>query len=189
MENQELYIEDIIKEYLNQTADTYNLDLVTISSLARSCIELDSTELPRSSMIVRDIKDRNKSHSIKFRNIRFNFKFGLSIIFGVKNVFTSEGASLVLVLLDLIQKFISEAHISLNNVHTFLVYTIHTLDYNNKGVELEKIFEYSKNNGPDDMRRLELDIKKIEEELTSLEKLDCIVMENGRYKLREVIIG
>lgn len=97
MDNNELYVNEEIEKYLDTKDEMKELDTVTVKSLFRTCIESVNPELPRSSVIIKGIKNSGTSYSVKLKNIKLNLSFALDMILGIGGVI--EGSKLMLIFL------------------------------------------------------------------------------------------
>lgn len=86
MDNNELYVNEVIGAYLDTKEEMNDLDKVTVKSLFRTCIESINPELPRSSVIIKSIKNSETAYSVKLKNIKLNLSFALDMILGVDDV-------------------------------------------------------------------------------------------------------
>lgn len=87
MDNNELYVNEVIGAYLDTKEEMKELDEVTVKSLFRTCIESINPELPRSSVIIKSIKNPETAYSVKLKNIKLNFDFALDMILGIGGAF------------------------------------------------------------------------------------------------------
>lgn len=67
MDNNELYVNEEIEKYLDTKDEMKELDIITVKSLFRTCIESVNPELPRSSVIIKGIKNSETSYSVKLK--------------------------------------------------------------------------------------------------------------------------
>lgn len=95
MDNNELYVNEVIGAYLDTKEEMKNLDEITVKSLFRTCIESINPELPHSSVVIKGIKNSDISYSVKLKNIKLNFGFALDMILGVGNVLDGKKSRLI----------------------------------------------------------------------------------------------
>ena len=81
MDNNELYVNEVIGAYLDTKEEMKNLDEIT--------------ELPHSSVVIKGIKNSDISYSVKLKNIKLNFGFALDMILGVGNVLDGKKSRLI----------------------------------------------------------------------------------------------
>mgnify|MGYP000506051539 CR=1 FL=1 len=95
LDNNELYVNEVIGAYLDTKEEMKNLDEITVKSLFRTCIESINPELPHSSVVIKGIKNSDISYSVKLKNIKLNFGFALDMILGVGNVLDGKKSRLI----------------------------------------------------------------------------------------------
>lgn len=189
MDNNELYVNEVIEAYLDTKEEMKDLDMVTVKSLFRTCIESVNPELPRSSIIVKGIKNPETSYSVKLKNIKLNFDFALDMILGIGGVFEGSKVMLIALLLDVLRTFFTDATVELKDEDTYLVYLIHKMDYKKTGVSKEKIAEYIKNDPIAQEKKYFSKPEKLDESLGRLEKIHSIMLENACYHVTETILN
>ena len=65
MDNNELYVNEVIGAYLDTKEEMKNLDEITVKSLFRTCIESKNTEMPHTSVVKKGKKNSVISYSVK----------------------------------------------------------------------------------------------------------------------------
>lgn len=189
MDNNELYVNEVIEAYLDTKEETKGLDMVTVKSLFRTCIESVNPELTRSSVIVKGIKNPETSYSVKLRNIKLNFNFALDMILGIGGVFEGSKMMLTALLLDVLRTFFTDATVELKDEDAYLVYLIHKMDYKKTGVSKEKIAEYIKDDPIAQEKKYFSKPEMLDESLGRLEKIHSIILENACYHVTETILN
>ena len=109
MDNNEIYVNEVIGAYLDTKEEMKDLDEVTVKSLFRTCIESLNPELPRSSVIIKSIKNSETAYSVKLKNIKLNLRFALDMILGVGGVLEGSKLMLIFLVLDVLCTFFSNA--------------------------------------------------------------------------------
>lgn len=189
MDNNELYVNEIIEAYLDTKEEMKGLDSVTVKSLFRTCIESVNPELPHSSVIVKGIKNPETSYSVKLTNIKLNFNFALDMILGVGGVFEGSKVMLVALVLDVLRTFFTDATVELNQEDTYLIYLIHKMDYKNTGVSKEQIKEYIKGDIGLQEKKYFSKEEELNQSLERLEKIHSIMLDNECYHVTETILN
>lgn len=189
MDNNELYVNEVIEAYLDTKEEMQDLDIVTVKSLFRTCIESLNPELPRSSVIIKGIKNPETSYSVKLKNIKLNFNFALDMILGIGEVFEGSKMMLIALLLDVLRTFFTDAVVELKDEDAYLVYLLHKMDYKKMGVSREKIAEYIKNDPIAQEKKYFSEPEKLDGSLVRLEKIHSIVLENACYHVAETILN
>lgn len=189
MDNNELYVNEVIDSYLDTKEEMKDLDMVTVKSLFRTCIESVNPELPRSSVIIKGIKNPENFYSVKLKNIKFNFNFALDMILGIGGVIDGTKWLLIALVLDVLRTFFTEATVKLEEEDAYMVYLIYKLDYDGKGVSRDRLEAVIKNDSIIQEKNYFLETKKIDESLERLEKIHSIVLENACYHVSEAIIN
>lgn len=105
MDNNEIYVNEVIGAYLDTKEEMKDLDEVTVKSLFRTCIESLNPELPRSSVIIKSIKNSETAYSVKLKNIKLNLRFALDMILGVGGVLEGSKLMLIFLVLDVLCTF------------------------------------------------------------------------------------
>ena len=129
MDNNELYVNEVIGAYLDTKEEMKELDEVTVKSLFRTCIESINPELPRSSVIIKSIKNPETAYSVKLKNIKLNFDFALDMILGIGGAFEGSKKMLIFLLLDVLRTFFTNITEKLQEKDAYLIYLIHKIDY------------------------------------------------------------
>lgn len=182
MDSIESYLEDIIKEYVVNNNIDNQIDNITAISLLRSSIELENPELPKSSVIIKDLRNPNVLHSVKLKNIKFNLSFALDMVLGIDALRNENSkTSIILMVIKFIHDIFSEADIKIKKEKAKILIAIYKLDYNEAGVTIDKLLRFLNEN-----HHYQMDF--IEKELKELEDIKCITCVNGRYHLIESII-
>lgn len=178
MDSLELYLEEVVEWYVNENkAILEGIDDVTIISLLRSSLEIENPELPKSSVIIRDVRNKGELHSIKLKNIKFNLSFALDTILGLYTILgPEEKEGLVLAMLKFIRDLFKEMDEKIEKKDVLVLREIYSLDFDGNGVAKDKI-------------ELELKVANIEDSLERLEKLNCIVCVEQKYTVIEYIMG
>lgn len=189
MDNNELYVNEVIEAYLDSKEEMKSLDSVTVKSLFRTCIESVNPELPRSSVIVKEIKNPETSYSVKLKNIKLNFNFALDMILGVGGVLEGSKAMLIALVLDVLRTFFTDATVELNQEDTYLIYLIHKMDYKNTGVSKEQIKEYIKSDIVLQEKKYFSKEEELNKSLERLEKIHSIILEKACYHVTETILN
>lgn len=189
MDNNELYVNEVIENYLDTKEEIKDLDMVTVKSLFRTCIESVNPELPRSSVIIKGMNNPETSYSIKIKNIKVNFNFALDMILGIGGVIDGSKWMLIALVLDVLRTFFTETTVKLEEEDTYLIYLIYKMNYNSSGVSKEQLAEYIKNDSLAQEKKYFSDTEKLDESLERLEKINSIVLENASYHIRETIIN
>lgn len=189
MDNNELYVNEVIEAYLDTKQEMKSLDIVTVKSLFRTCIESVNPELPRSSVIVKGIKNPETSCSVKLKNIKLNFNFALDMILGVGGVLEGSKAMLIALVLDVLRTFFTDAAVELKEEDTYLIYLIHKMDYKKAGVTKEQISEYIKKDPVSQEKKYFAKGEKLDKALERLENIHSIVLENACYHITETILN
>lgn len=189
MDNNELYVNEVIEAYLNTKKEMQEVDMVTIKSLFRTCIESVNPELPRSSVIVKGIKNPEASYSVKLKNVKLNFNFALDMILGIGGVLEGSKMMQIALLLDVLKTFFTNATVGLKEEDTYLVYLIHKMDYKKTGVSKEQIAEYIKSDTIAKEKKYLSKTEELDESLERLEKIHSIMLENACYHVTETILN
>lgn len=189
MDNNELYVNDVIGDYLKNKEEMRELDEVTVKSLFRTCIEAVNPELPRSSVVIKGIKDQEASYSVKLKNIKLNLGFALDMILGVGGVLEGSKLMLIFLVLDVLRTFFSDATEKLEKRDAYLLYLIYRKDYRKKGVSEEELKEYIKTNTDNKEKEYFEKEEDIDESLKHLEAIQSITLINGRYRVTETILN
>lgn len=189
MDNNEIYVNEVIEAYLDTKEEIKDLDIVTVKSLFRTCIESVNPELPRSSVIIKGIKNPETSYSVKLNNIKLNFNFALDMILGIGGVYEANEKMLIVLLLDVLRTFFTDATVELKDEDAYLVYLIHKMDYKKTGVSKERIVEYIKSNPTAQDKEYFSKTENLNESLGRLEKIHSIMLENGCYHVTETILN
>ena len=172
MDNNELYVNEVIGAYLDTKEEMKNLDEITVKSLFRTCIESINPELPHSSVVIKGIKNSDISYSVKLKNIKLNFGFALDMILGV---------------LDVLRTFFSNITEKLEEKDAYLIYMIHKIDFRKKGVSKDDLKEYIKQDSKaKEYFQKETDLEK---SLERLENIQSIRLEDGLYHIVEIILN
>lgn len=189
MDNNEVYVNEVIEAYLNTKEEIKNVDEVTIKSLFRTCIESVNPELPRSSVIVKGIKNPETSYSVKLKNVKLNFNFALDMILGIGGVLEGSKELQIALLLDVLKTFFTNAAVKLEEEDTYLVYLIHKMDYKKTGVSKEQIVEYIKSDERAKEKKYFSKTEELDESLKRLENIRSIMLENECYHVTETIFN
>lgn len=189
MENNAVYVNEVIENYLYAKDEMKFLDPVTVSSLFRSCIEPLNPELPRSAIIIRDKKTPSMLHSVKLKNIKLNFRFALDMVLGVGALFDTTKKMLLWLILDVVCKFWNELNVTIKPEDAYIIYTLYEKDYLDHGLTLEEIRNYMVTSEREDIKLYYSETEKLEAVLNELEKINTILLSDGRYHLQEVIIA
>lgn len=189
MDNNELYVNEVIEAYLDTKEEMKVLDMVTVKSLFRTCIESVNPELPRSSVIVKGIKNPETSYSVKLKNVKLNFNFALDMVLGIGGVFEESKMMLIALLLDVLRTFFINATVELKEEDTYLVYLIHKMDYKKTGVSKEQIAEYIKSDSIAQEKKYFSKAERLDESLKRLEDIHSIMLENACYHVTETILN
>lgn len=189
MDNNELYVNDVIGAYLDTKEEMKELDGVTVKSLFRTCIESVNPELPRSSVIIKGIKNSEKSYSVKLQNIKLNLNFALDMILGVDSALEGNRLILIFLVLDVLRTFFSNITEELEEKDAYLIYLIHKMDYKKVGVSKESLMEYLKKDVRSQEKKYFEKEKDLENSLKRLEDIHSIMMENGCYRVTETILN
>ena len=174
MDNNEFYVNEVIGAYLDTKEEMKKLDEVTVKSLFRTCVESINPELPRSSVIIKGIKDPNTEYSVKLKNIKLNLNFALDMIFLV---------------LDVLRTFFSNVSEKLEEKDAYLIYLIHKIDYRKTGVSKESLIEYIKQDSNAQEKKYFEKEEDLEESLKRLEDIQSIMLEHGCYHVTETILN
>lgn len=189
MDNNELYVNEVIEAYLNTKKEMQEVDMVTIKSLFRTSIESVNPELPRSSVIVKGIKNPEASCSVKLKNVKLNFNFALDMILGIGGVLEGSKMMQIALLLDVLKTFFTNAIVGLKEEDTYLVYLIHKMDYKKTGVSKEQIAEYIKSDTIAKEKKYFSKTEELDESLERLENIHSIMIENACYHVTETILN
>lgn len=189
MENDTIYVNEMIESYLKNKEEKYDLDETTVKSLFRTCIESVNPELPHSSFITKGIKQKDVSYSVKITNIKLNFGFALDMIMGINGVITEKKFGLIIVLLDVLRTFFSEAVVKLEDEDAYLIYLIHKIDYKKMGVSKQKIMRCIKDDIIAQEKKYFLEENRLEDSLGRLEEIHSIVLKNGYYYVTETVFS
>lgn len=189
MEENFNYINDTINRYLTSEGLIKDHDIITINSLFRSCIESDNPELPKSSVIIRDFRNSDISHSFKLKNVKFKLRFAVDMIFGVHQIYSSENIWLLLIILKTILRFFSDFHVRIDERMTFILYSVHYLDYLDDGIDIERLIRHINENAPAELKGELSGYASVQMTLDDLEAMGCLALENGKYHLVETIIS
>lgn len=189
MDNNELYVNEVIEQYLDTKEEMKNLDGITVKSLFRTCIESVNPDLPRSSIIIKEIQNSNISYSIKLRNIKFNFIFALDMILGIGGVYEGSKMMLIALVLDVLRTFFTDITVELKEEDTYLIYLLYKLDYKKTGVRKEKVEEIIKTDSVALEKKYFLEVGELEKSLERLGEIHSIELENGNYHITETILN
>ena len=195
MDNNELYVNEVIGAYLDTKEEMKELDEVTVKSLFRTCIESINPELPRSSIIIKSIKNSETAYSVKLKNIKLNLSFALDMIIGVGGVLGESKESkeskfmLIFLVLDVLRTFFSNATEKLEEKDAYLIYLIHKMDYRKAGVSKETLVEYIKKDSSVQEKKYFEKEEDLEESLKRLEDIQSIMLEGGCYHVTETILN
>lgn len=189
MDNNELYVNEEIVEYLKTKEEMKELDEVTVKSLFRTCIESVNPELPRSSIIIKDNKNTESVISVSFKNIKFNLDFALDMILGIGAAFGSSQQLMIFQVLDVLRTFFTHATIELEKEDAYLIYLIHKLDYKKTGVSKEQIENYIQNDPIAKEKKYFSNPGEIEQSFERLMATRSIICENDEYSVTETILG
>lgn len=189
MDNNELYVNEEIEKYLDTKDEMKELDTVTVKSLFRTCIESINPELPRSSVIIKGIKNPGTSYSVKLKNIKLNLSFALDMILGIGGVIEGSKLMLIFLVLDVVRTFFSNAVVQVEKKDAYLISLIHKMGYKRGGVSKEDLVEYIKEDSiSQEMKYFEKE-EDLEESLRHLEDIYCITLESGLYHVTETILN
>uniref|UniRef100_UPI004027001E hypothetical protein n=1 Tax=Lachnospira eligens TaxID=39485 RepID=UPI004027001E len=188
MDNNEIYVNEVISSYLDTKEEMKALDEVTVKSLFRTCIESVNPELPHSSVIIKGIKNPENAYSVKLKNIKLNLNFALDMILGVGEVLEGSKLMLIFLVLDVLRKFFSNATEKIEEKDAYLVYLIHKIDYSKTGVSKETLEEYIKKDSLVQKKKY-FEKEDMEESLKRLENIQSIVLEDGCYHITETILN
>ena len=180
---------EVIEAYLDTKEEIKDLDIITVKSLFRTCIESVNPELPRSSVIIKGIKNPETSYSVKLNNIKLNLNFALDMILGICGVYEANEKMLIVLLLDVLRTFFTDATVELKDEDAYLVYLIHKMDYKKIGVSKEQIVEYIKSNPTAQDKEYFSKVENLDESLGRLEKIHSIMLEKGCYHVTETILN
>ena len=187
MDNNELYVNEVIGAYLDTKEEMKNLDEITVKRLFRTCIESINPELPHSSVVIKGIKNSDISYSVKLKNIKLNFGFALDMILGVGNVLDGKKSRLIFLVLDVLRTFFSNITEKLEEKDAYLIYMIHKIDFRKKGVSKDDLKEYIKQDSKaKEYFQKETDLEK---SLERLENIQSIRLEDGLYHIVEIILN
>ena len=187
MDNNELYVNEVIGAYLDTKEEMKNLDEITVKSLFRTCIESINPELPHSSVVIKGIKNSDISYSVKLKNIKLNFGFAPDMILGVGNVLDGKKSRLIFLVLDVLRTFFSNITEKLEEKDAYLIYMIHKIDFRKKGVSKDDLKEYIKQDSKaKEYFQKETDLEK---SLERLENIQSIRLEDGLYHIVEIILN
>lgn len=188
MDNNERYVNEVIAAYLDTKEEMKELDEVTVKSLFRTCIESINPELPRSSVIIKGIKNPETAYSVKLKNIKLNLNFALDMILGVGGVLEGSKLMLIFLVLDVVRTFFSNVTEKLEEKDAYLIYLIHKIDYRQTGVSREDLAEYVKKDSVIQEKKY-FEKEDMEESLKRLEDIQSIVLEDGCYHITETILN
>ena len=189
MDNNELYVNEVIGAYLDTKEEMKELDEVTVKSLFRTCIESINPELPRSSVIIKSIKNPETAYSVKLKNIKLNFDFALDMILGIGGAFEGSKKMLIFLLLDVLRTFFTNITEKLQEKDAYLIYLIHKIDYRKMGVSKEDLAEYVKKDSVIQEKKYFEKEEDMEESLKRLENIQSIMLEDGCYHISETILN
>lgn len=188
MDNNELYANEAIEQYLEERSQLLNLDIVTVKSLFRTTMESVTPELPRTAVIIRSINHPQISKSIKLKNIRFNLDFALEMILGISNVIDGSKVLLIVLVLDVLKTFFTNATVDLEEEDAYLICVIYKLDYSGKGVLVNDIRRYIQDDSMAKEKSYFVHEHDLETSFGRLEGLHCIELANERYHVVETIV-
>ena len=189
MDNNELYVNEVIGAYLDTKEEMKDLDEVTVKSLFRTCIESINPELPRSSVIIKSIKNSETAYSVKLKNIKLNLSFALDMILGVGGVLEGSKLMLIFLVLDVLRTFFSNVTEKLEEKDAYLIYLINKIDYRKTGVSKEALAEYIKKDSSVQEKKYFEKEEDLEESLKRLEDIQSIMLEGGCYHVTETILN
>lgn len=189
MDNNEFYVNEVIGAYLDTKEEMKKLDEVTVKSLFRTCVESINPELPRSSVIIKGIKNPNTEYSVKLKNIKLNLNFALDMILGVGGVLEGSKLMLIFLVLDVLRTFFSNVSEKLEEKDAYLIYLIHKIDYRKTGVSKEALIEYIKQDSNAQEKKYFEKEEDLEESLKRLEDIQSIMLEHGCYHVTETILN
>lgn len=189
MDNNELYVNEVIGAYLDTKEEMKDLDKVTVKSLFRTCIESINPELPRSSVIIKSIKNSETAYSVKLKNIKLNLSFALDMILGVDDVLEGSKLMLIFLVLDVLRTFFSNVTEELEGKDAYLIYLIHKMDYRKTGVSKETLAEYIKKDSSAQEKKYFEKEEDLEASLKHLEDIQSIMLEGGCYYVTETILN
>lgn len=189
MDNNELYVNEVIGAYLDTKEEMKELDEVTVKSLFRTCIESINPELPRSSVIIKSMKNPETAYSVKLKNIKLNLNFALDMILGVGDVLDGRKLRLIFLVLDVLRTFFSNITEKLEEKDAYLIYLIHKMDYKKVGVSKEALAEYIKKDSRVQEKKYFEKEEDLEASLKRLEDIQSIMLEGGCYHVTETILN
>lgn len=189
MDNNEIYVNEVIEAYLNSKEEMKTLDEVTVKSLFRTCIETINPELPHSSVIIRGIRKPDKTYSIKLKNIKMNFNFALDMIIGLGSVYEGSKIMLIWLILDVLRTFFSEVSVELVKDDAYLIYVIYKLDYTVTGIKKEQLEDYFATDTIAKQNGYFTEPGKLEESLDRMLKIHSITEQDGGYHISETILN
>jgi len=189
LDNNELYVNEEIEKYLDTKDEMKELDTVTVKSLFRTCIESVNPELPRSSVIIKGIKNSGTSYSVKLKNIKLNLSFALDMILGIGGVIEGSKLMLIFLVLDVVRTFFSNAVAQVEKKDAYLISLIHKMSYKKGGVSKENLVEYIKGDPVSQEMNYFEKSEDLEESLRHLEDIYSITLEGGLYHVTETIIN
>lgn len=189
MDNNELYVNEVIGVYLDTKEEMKELDEVTVKSLFRTCIESINPELPHSSVIIKGIKNSKTAYSVKLKNIKLNLSFALDMILGVDGVLEGSKLMLIFLVLDVLRTFFSNVTEKLEEKDAYLIYLIHKIDYRKTGVSKEALVGYIKQDSINQEKKYFEKEEDLEESLRRLEDIHSIMQEDGCYHVTETVLN
>lgn len=189
MDNNEIYVNEVIGAYLDSKEEMKVLDEVTVKSLFRTCIESVNPELPHSSVIIKGIKNPETAYSVKLKNIKLNLNFALDMILGVGGVLEGSKLMLIFLVLDVLRTFFSNVTEKMEEKDAYLIYLIHKIDYRKTGVSKGTLAEYIKKDSVVQEKKYFEKEEDMEESLKRLENIQSIVLEDGCYHITETILN
>lgn len=171
-------IYDLLLKKLEPTIKDKNLDPVAVSSMIRSCVEIDDENLTCAS---RYFYMRGRYYSVKPSNIKINLKFAIQIIMKFKGICTDNELWLIASIIDIAQYLFSNATKEIDQMSAMILLALYRLLKADK----QQINNYIERlNSPDNPKP---NLCQLQDLLDQLEDIGCIKCIDGYYVLNESI--
>lgn len=166
-------------QMLKPVIEKYDLDSITVESLVRTSLVIESGEYTAALVCWKDRE--GQVYSTKPSNIKVNLNFALSTAFRLKAAIYAKDIWLSLSILYLVVGLFTDATKKVDEISSLVLLSVYRLEE----AEAEHIFEYSSKINPDDSG-IQLTKETCIKALNNLEDLKCIKLENGNIVYRSL---
>ena len=171
---------DELTNYLWSNISHDNLDKTTIRSLIGSCAEFEGAGISKNTMVFPNLFSPEESVSVKFSNVKFSLNVAFDIVLLDPNKSMEDKTTMLLFVVRLLKLAYNNMIQKLDKDMTKVLHAVYMLSYDEHGATIEDIKRYCKDN--------KMDVRQMSSIIEQLEKIKCIKLDNGEYKLAETVI-